>query len=113
MRLVRDHQIPPVAGQFAPERVPAGRGQRRQQHRPAAAAVRNTGSSGQDRRRQAELALQFVPPLFDQARRGEDERAVGQAPQAQFGQDQAGFDGLAQPHLVGEDRPAPHSAQHG
>ena len=110
--LVRDHQIPPAAGELALQRVPARRGQRDQQHRPAAAAVRDPASSGDDGRRQAELALQLVAPLLDQAGRGEHERAFGQAPQPQLGQDQAGFDGLAQPDLVGQDRPAAHAAQH-
>jgi len=64
-------------------------------------------------RGQTELAVQLLLPLLDQPDRDQDQRPGRQAAQAQLAGDQPGLDGLAQPDLVGQDRPATHRPQRG
>ena len=111
MSLVHDDQVPRRAHQRRLGRIPAGGGQGGDHHRRfvgllPVAAPRNG-------RRQAELAFQLLPPLVDQPGRGDHEDPARQPAQPQLGQHQSRLDGLAQPDLVGQDRPAAHPAQHG
>ncbi len=62
--------------------------------------------------RQHELPLEFLPPLLGQARRHDHKCPVGKAAHPQLRQHQPCLDRLAEPDLVGENRPAPHPAQH-
>lgn len=59
----------------------------------------------EDQPLQAELVLQLLMPLLAQVRRNDDEHLPPPFRPA-LGDDQAGFDGLAQTNLVGEDHAA-------
>ena len=59
----------------------------------------------EDQPLQAELVLQLLMPLLAQVRRNDDEDLPPPLGPA-LGKDQAGFDGLAQTNLVGEDHAA-------
>jgi len=52
-------------------------------------------------------------PLLHQPDRDQDQRPGRQAAQAQLAGDQPGLDGLAEPDLIGQDRPATHRPQRG
>ena len=116
VRLVHDDQVPLVPGQRGLERLAARGGQRGDHDRPVGAPGYRSQSGnpapGRSHGRHAELALELLLPLVHQPGRGDHQGAVGQPAQPQLGQDQAGLDGLAQPDLVGQDRPAPHPPQH-
>ena len=110
VRLVDDHHVPPLVQDRGAQRVAPGRGERRQHHRAVVALVPATPC--RDRGGQPELAFQLLAPLIDQTGRGDHQRAVGEPAHPQLGEHQPGLDGLAQPDLVGQDRPAPHPSQH-
>ena len=55
-----------------------------------------------DLERQRELVVEFVAPLVAKRRRGQDEHAADAPPEQQFGEDQAGLDGLAEADVVGD-----------
>jgi hypothetical protein len=110
VRLVGDHHIPLLRGQLAAQGVPPRRGDRGKLNGTLGGRV--GGARREDGGRERELAFELLAPLLDQASRGEHQHAVGQTAHAQLGQDQPGLDGLAEPHLIREDRPAPHAAQH-
>ncbi len=58
-----------------------------------------------------ELVLQLLAPLFGKRSRREHQHGAHQPALDQFFHDNAGFDCLAQPHLVGQQRPPAHLAQ--
>ena len=53
---------------------------------------------------QRELLPQLVTPLPAERSRGEHQDAPDPPPDQQLGQNQTGFDGLAEPHVVGEQQ---------
>ncbi len=59
----------------------------------------------EDQPLQAELVLQFLVPLLAQVRRNDDQHLPPPFGPT-LGEHQAGFDGFAQAHLVGEDHAA-------
>ena len=74
---------------------------------PGAARGRDGGRHG----RQTELRRQLVHPLADERGRCQDQRLAYQTAQPVLLQRQAGFDRLAQPHLVGQQDAASEVAQ--
>jgi hypothetical protein len=65
-----------------------------------------------DREVLVELLVQFVLPLHGQRRGAQDEHPVGDRPQAQLLDQQAGHDCLARARVVGEHEPQPRLGQH-
>ena len=62
--------------------------------------------------REAELVAQFLLPLVHQRRHGQHEEPLHHAARQQFLEHQAGLDGLAQTHFVGQQRAAAQGPQH-
>ena len=60
---------------------------------------------------QAELLAHLVLPLQRQAGRAHDDRGAGSMPQQQLLEDQAGFDGLAQTDVVGQQQVGARAGQ--
>jgi hypothetical protein len=63
-------------------------------------------------RREAELVAQFLLPLVHQRGHSEHEETLHHSARQQFLEHQAGLDGLAQPHFVGQQSAAAQGAQH-
>ena len=59
-----------------------------------------------------ELGLELLAPLPDQRRRGQHQHALDHAAQQVLLEHHAGFDGLAEPDLVGEQHPAAELLEH-
>jgi hypothetical protein len=53
---------------------------------------------------QAETAVEFVAPLQQHRRRADDDEVVDAAAQQQLARDEAGFDRLAEAHVVGDEQ---------
>jgi hypothetical protein len=54
--------------------------------------------------REGEFVPHFVTPLQSKCGRGEDEDSLEAATEQQFGEDQSGFDGFAESHVVGDEQ---------
>ena len=108
VRFVHDHQVP----RHAPQIVGLGLGELVAADDDAAALLKRqfvavlalllVAFGFQNQRLQAELVLQFLVPLLAQVG-GHDDKDAPLAFGPALGDDQTGFDGLAQPHLVGQD----------
>jgi hypothetical protein len=62
---------------------------------------------------EAKALSAFIGPLFPKAGRTEDEHASGGSSGSQFGDDQGCLYRLSEPHIVGNQDPAPASVEHG
>ena len=62
---------------------------------------------------QAELLVELVAPLLDQAARRDNENAAGVRAHDEFADVEAGHDGLAGARVVGQDEPEWLARQHG
>lgn len=59
-----------------------------------------------------ELGLEFLPPLADERRGRQNEHVLDHVSQQIFLENHAGFDGLAEPDLIGEQHPAAKLLEH-
>jgi hypothetical protein len=106
MRLIDDHEVPWYGAQFGA--VLGGKMDRDDQERAgingimlALPAQRLDGFGGHDQTGQVEFVGQLLIPLFAQGRRANNQ----QTPSAfcpVLAKDETGFDGFAQPNLVGQ-----------
>ncbi|HEY3672016.1 MAG TPA: hypothetical protein VGN51_13850 [Acidimicrobiia bacterium] len=105
MRFVDDHQVP----RFSAQEIAIRSSEVDAHHQAVAADL--------DRLRRyletfAELLVQLVAPLLAETRGRQHEDAASETTQHQLLEDQAGLDGLAETHLVGQDRSAAHLSEH-
>ena len=106
MGLVDNHQVPMDLTQTGQDLQPLGQVQRRDQLfllQPLVHAelIANVGALENDELL-VELLLEFPLPLEGEIRGGDDQDSLGQAPQLQFPDEQAGHDGLAGAGVVGQ-----------
>ena len=115
VRLVHDHQVPVRLAQ-ARQDVAALREVERG-HRPRLphplvhAELRAQVAAAQHDERLVELLPQLALPLEREVRGGDDQDALGEAPQPQLADQQPGHDRLARAGVVGEQEPHPRRLQ--
>ena len=111
---VDDHEIEAAAGDVrgmlaaARERERGYHALLRPEPRRVATQERVMGGGAGD----VELGLELLAPLPDQRGRGEHKHALDHAAQQVLLEHHAGFDGLAEPDLVGEQHPASELLKH-